>query len=163
MRASSILPLVAVVFAVFAATAGGAASDTSIRWGNAMTPKQEVPKPVLGGFHPLGEFVIFYDPDTRILTWILRFGSLTGPATAAHIHLGARGKAGPVLVPLCGPCKSPSAGSTKLSVSQGKKLLAAAGGKADGDAYVNLHTKKNPAGEIRGQLAFEAGHGCAPC
>lgn len=32
--------------------------------------------------------------------WKLSFSKLTGPATAAHIHLGGMGKAGNVVVPL---------------------------------------------------------------
>ena len=40
------------------------------------------------------------------LTWKLTFSGLSGAATAAHIHLGAMGKAGNVVVALCGPCKS---------------------------------------------------------
>ena len=38
------------------------------------------------------------------LTWKLTFAKLTGPATAAHIHLGGMGKAGNVVVAICGPC-----------------------------------------------------------
>ena len=37
---------------------------------------------------------------------------------AAHIHLGARAKSGPVLIPLCGPCKSPASGSAKLTPAE---------------------------------------------
>ena len=40
------------------------------------------------------------------LTWKLTFAKLTGAAAAAHIHIGKPGKAGNVMVALCGPCKS---------------------------------------------------------
>jgi hypothetical protein len=83
------------------------------------------------------------------LKWKLTYSKLTGPATAAHIHLGAKGKAGNVLVPLCGAapaCKSGLSGSVKLTAAMksafSKHLL-----------YVNVHTAKNPNGEIRGQLS----------
>lgn len=80
------------------------------------------------------------------LKWRLTFSGLTGPASAAHVHAGAMGKAGNVLVALCGPCRSGQSGTVKVSpmvVAEIKKHLA----------YVNVHTAKNPNGEIRGQLA----------
>ena len=80
------------------------------------------------------------------LTWTLSFGGLTGPVTATYLHFGPKGKSGTVLVALCDPCKSsPSRGTTKLSAATVKDVLA-------GNTYVNIHTFKNPRGEIRGQL-----------
>jgi hypothetical protein len=70
---------------------------------------------------------------------------LTGKAAAAHIHTGARGKSGPVIVPLCAPCKSGAKGQATVDASVVSALET-------GRTYVNVHTAKNPAGEIRGQL-----------
>jgi hypothetical protein len=81
-----------------------------------------------------------------VIAWKLTFGKLTGKAVAAHIHSGVRGKAGPVIVPLCAPCKSGRTGRATVSASVLAALEA-------GRAYVNVHTKRNPAGEIRGQVA----------
>jgi CHRD domain len=66
--------------------------------------------------------------------------------TAAHIHMGAAGANGPVIVPMVqsGDVFTFPAGS-KLSETQ----LAAY--KA-GNTYVNVHSAKNPGGEIRAQL-----------
>ena len=83
---------------------------------------------------------------TGVVAWKLTFGKLTGKAVAAHIHSGLRGKAGPVIVPLCAPCKSGRTG--RATVSE-----AVLGALEAGRAYVNVHTKRNPAGEIRGQVA----------
>ena len=80
------------------------------------------------------------------LTWKLTFKHLSGDATAAHIHMGARKVAGPVIVPLCTPCSSPVSGAATLTADQLKDLLA-------GKYYVNVHTVKNPGGEIRGQIS----------
>lgn len=78
-------------------------------------------------------------------SWKLIFGGLTGGATAAHIHKGRPGTAGAVLVPLCGPCKSGQTGSASISAATLKAMQT-------GAAYVNVHTAKNPGGEIRGQI-----------
>jgi hypothetical protein len=80
-----------------------------------------------------------------VLTWRLTFAKLSGRAIAAHIHSGARGKAGPVIVPLCAPCRSGARGRATVSESVLNALES-------GRTYVNVHTKKNAAGEIRGQL-----------
>jgi len=80
------------------------------------------------------------------LKWKLTYSNLTGPAVAAHIHLGARGKTGIAVVALCGPCKSPMTG-TANSVTDDVAALMMKGG-----AYVNVHTNKNAEGEIRGEI-----------
>ena len=81
-----------------------------------------------------------------MVAWRLTFSKLTGKAVAAHIHSGVRGKAGPVIVPLCAPCRNGARGRATVDASVLGALEA-------GRAYVNVHTRKNPAGEIRGQIA----------
>jgi hypothetical protein len=49
-------------------------------------------------------------------------------------------------VPLCAPCRSGARGTANVSATV---LSALEGGRT----YVNVHTKKNAAGEIRGQIA----------
>ena len=80
------------------------------------------------------------------LSYTLTFTHLSGPATAAHIHgPAARHVAAGVLVALCGPCTSPASGTVTLTQAQIEQLNA-------GKTYVNVHTSKNPNGEIRGQI-----------
>ena len=78
------------------------------------------------------------------MRWTLKFTGLTGVATAA-IHLGAVGSSGRIVVPLCVRCFVPLTGTSTLS----KPLLA---DLKSGNLYVNVETRKNPTGEIRGQL-----------
>ena len=82
---------------------------------------------------------------TGVITWRLTFSKLSGRAIAAHIPSGARGKAGPVIVPLCAPCRSGARGRATVAASVLDALES-------GGTYVNVHTKQNAAGEIRGQL-----------
>lgn len=83
--------------------------------------------------------------EGTMLTWRLTYRRLSGAATAAHIHVAPRGKPGPVIVPLCAPCASVETGTATLTAGQ-VTLLRKRG------LYVNVHTARNPAGEIRGQL-----------
>ena len=66
--------------------------------------------------------------------------------TMAHIHRGAKGTNGPVIVPLdkSGDTYSVPAGR-KLTSEQINDLKA-------GNLYVNVHTAKNKGGEVRAQL-----------
>ncbi len=85
---------------------------------------------------------------------------LSGPATAAHIHLGKVGASGPPVYSF--KIKHVAAGTLAQGyidltkeVSKGvsgdslKTLLA------NGSAYVNVHTAAHPAGEIRGQVELK--------
>ncbi|MEO8304520.1 MAG: CHRD domain-containing protein [Betaproteobacteria bacterium] len=66
--------------------------------------------------------------------------------TAAHIHIAAAGKNGPVIVPFTkdGDTYKAPAGA-KLNADQIKAFKA-------GELYVNVHSAANPGGELRGQL-----------
>lgn len=113
-----------------------------------LTSRQEVQRPTGRVNRARGTFTgtIARSGATTKLGWRLTFGRLTGRAVAAHIHVGARGTAGPVAIALCGPCRSGMRRQVTLSPSAVAALEA-------GRAYVNVHTAKNTAGEIRGQIA----------
>jgi CHRD domain len=81
-------------------------------------------------------------------------GAVSGSVTtagvagvAAHIHMGAIGTNGPVIVPL-----TKTAANT-WSVPEGKKLNdAQMKAYKAGDLYVNVHTAAHKGGEVRGQI-----------
>jgi hypothetical protein len=125
------------------AALAGAAGSLGDRFSASLNRRAEVPKPTGVSILATGRFTATLSGSK--LTWKLTFKRLTGQATAAHIHIGAKGKAGPVAVPLCGPCKSPVQGTAVLKAS----VISA---MKKGNAYVNVHTLKNAAGEIRGQI-----------
>ena len=80
-------------------------------------------------------------------------GTVTGsvttkdvPGTMAHIHLGARGKNGPVIVPL-------TKNGDSYSVPEGRKLTSSQlQAFKEGNLYVNVHSNKYKGGEVRAQL-----------
>jgi len=83
-------------------------------------------------------------------------GTVSGSVTttgvqgaAAHIHQGARGQNGPVIIPLTksGDTYAAPAGA-KLTDAQMQAFKA-------GNLYVNVHTGRNKGGEVRGQLQPE--------
>ena len=130
-----------------AALALGAAQGT-YKVSATLGAKAEVPAPAGVPAAAKGKFAGVYKENANgsaVLTWTLEFSGLSGPGTAAHIHMGKPGVAGPVIVPLCGPCKAMNGGKATIS----KAVIAAL---ESGKGYVNVHTAKNAAGEIRGQI-----------
>jgi hypothetical protein len=120
----------------------------SIPYAAPLRASAEVPKPngVAAGAGGVFTLTLTDKAGKYTAKWKLTFHNLTGKATAAHIHKGKPGKAGPVVVPLCGPCRSGQTGTAKIP----EAVVTAI---EKGGAYANVHTATNAAGEIRGQLA----------
>jgi CHRD domain len=134
-----------------AAGAAGRSEASAITLTSMLDAAQEVPQPTGNVAGARGTFLARAERTATgaSLTWRLAFTGLTGQAVAAHVHTGARGQAGPVSVPLCGPCTSPATGTVDIQAS----LVSAI---ESGNAYVNVHTQANASGEIRGQVAVVA-------
>jgi CHRD domain-containing protein len=118
-----------------------------------LQPSSEVPPNSTTGS---GSVTATFDPGTKVLTWNGTYSGTSGAVTAAHIHgpAAAGQNAGVVFwisqkAPGPGepapPFPSPFSGSATLSDAQASDLMA-------GLYYVNIHTKANPGGELRGQL-----------
>lgn len=92
-----------------------------------------------------GSGSLIVDPATRAATGSIVLTGMT--ATAAHIHLGAAGSNGPVIVPLSNTAGNVWAVSanTVLTSDQFKAYK-------QGNLYYNAHSVALPGGEIRGQI-----------
>lgn len=106
-----------------------------------MCGSQENPKNSSKGY---GAAMVSVDAGNRTAIYALMVDSLSGPATAAHIHTGAIGVNGGVKFPLAAP-NVYSTGA--FAVTAADVTLMESGGY-----YVNVHTAAIPGGEIRGQV-----------
>jgi len=96
-----------------------------------------------------------YEISGNELCYTLTVRDLTGAPVAAHIHIGARNVAGPVVVPLTTPPAATSSVTACITAVEGGAMTPAelAAIAANPSAYyVNVHTPTYPAGEVRGQL-----------
>lgn len=127
---------------------------TSPSYTARMTGAQETP-----ANNSKGSGTATFSIDGTKLHYSVSVKDLTGAPTAAHIHVGATGVAGPPVYTFAIKAGSGMSGtisegtvdlttdaSSGVSGDSLKKLLN------NGNAYVNVHTKNFPAGEIRGQV-----------
>jgi len=91
-----------------------------------------------------GSATVDIKPDRSVTASV----TVTGmQATASHIHEAAAGTNGPVIVPFT------KTGDNTFAAPEGAKLTEAQyEAYKQGKLYVNVHSAKNPAGEIRAQL-----------
>ena len=92
-----------------------------------------------------GKFVGTLNQETRLLKFTLTFSGIT--PNAGHIHSGAVGVNGPVIIPFPSLATSPYSYEVVLTTAQVDLLKT-------NMLYTNLHTPVYPGGEIRGQLAI---------
>jgi hypothetical protein len=96
----------------------------------------------------------------HMLKYTVNVKGLSGPATMAHIHVGAPGASGPPVYTFAinkvaagklaeGTIDLSMAASKTVSGDSLKVLLN------NGNAYINVHTAAHPGGEIRGQVVRE--------
>ena len=81
----------------------------------------------------------------RQVCFRLTYKGIQAP-NASHIHRGAKGEAGPVVVGLF-MGKADRAGCVKASAEVARAIA-----KRPRDFYVNIHNAKYPGGALRGQL-----------
>ena len=119
-------------------TSGGRVFTVALT-GNAETPAGDPVATGTGEFHLRGgQGQVCYQLAAKNLA----------PAVAAHIHRGAAGAAGPVVVPLT----TPGADGASRGCATAARSIVAAILAAPANYYANIHTAEFPGGAIRGQL-----------
>jgi hypothetical protein len=151
------LALAALAALALAGAASAARLDGADHGGRplstVLTGEQEV-DPVTGAVgvgdpDGSGTATITVNPGQEEVCWEISAEGITLPATAAHIHEGPAGTAGPVVVALTPPDASGfSSGCATLEREEAVDIL-----KNPEDYYVNVHTTDFPNGAIRGQLS----------
>ena len=161
---------VALVFIVFAG-AGGAGGNKTMVKADPLTGYQEA-TPAGVSSSGSGTFAATIDEDASppTISYTLTYSGLSSPATGAHIHFANRYDPGAIVAFLCGGIKPacPAGGGTVTgTITAADVLSVPSQGITAGDfdglvdviqagmAYVNVHTAKFPAGEIRGQINDE--------
>ena len=136
---------VTAVLAVAIAVPASAATKTIHA---TMSGKQEVPKADPDG---TGKATIKLNAAKHTVCYTITVSHIAGSA-AAHIHKGAKGSNGDVVVPLFAFASPSSKHKLTGCVKHQKRSVIKAIAAHPSRYYVNVHNVKYPAGAIRGQL-----------
>ncbi len=109
-----------------------------------LTGAAEVPGP--GDPDGSGHAIISLNQGQGEVCWHLQVADIAA-ATAAHIHVGAAGVAGGVVVPLSAPSSGEATGCRSADPALIKAIR-----QNPGNYYVNVHNAAFPPGALRGQL-----------
>lgn len=140
--------------------------ETPTQFTAALDDANERPNPVTTTTNATGSATFTVTANNEI-TYTVRVANTTSAVTACHIHAGEDDASGPVIVTLCNANPTTGAVTTETQIATGtirKGLNAQTVGSSpidiatlvrmivEGDAYVNVHTSNNGAGEVRGQI-----------
>ena len=118
-------------------------AGNTVRLGGKLSGASEVPAVTTDGS---GAAEVTLNKDNNLLKWKVTYSGLSGPARAGHFHgPAAAGANAGVILGFTGSVESPFQGEATVTPAQAADILA-------GKWYVNLHTAKNPGGEIRAQV-----------
>lgn len=137
------------------------ASAQVINLSTTLSGGEETPAPGLNT-GAVGTAEVAVDMASREVVVVLQLFNLPTGTTAGHIHAGARGTAGPVILDFNFP--TGRTGDMPITFRLGQAAFRARPEIGintlddamqtivGGNSYVNIHTTQYPAGEIRGQL-----------
>lgn len=148
-------PLLVTLAALGLVASSAWAARSEFDVASTLTWQQVVPRPSHPAKRATGSLSGNLDHQLRELSWKLVYRRLSGRPTRAEIHVGKLGRRGPLLLALCGPkvarartCRSGLKGTKIVSMPAVLTLEA-------GNTYVQLYTRRNPRGELRGQILIQ--------
>ncbi len=137
-------------FIIYSCKKDETTNDRIIKTGIPLTVDQERPFPT-GGPTGSGSVDIDYTKSSKMLMFTVKWNGLLDSVTAMHFHGPAvRDSIAAPVFAITGFSKAPTGsvqGMSTLTADQEAQLL-------NGKFYVNIHTKLNAKGEIRGQVEF---------
>lgn len=123
-------------------------------FGAVLTGSQEAPSPCpTAGF---GNATVSFDAARQNINVTVNVANLGSPITLSHIHEGAAGVAGPVVIGFVPP-NSFTNGTMTGTFAVPDAALVQRILTNPGNFYVNVHTAQCPGGAVRGQLAEISG------
>jgi CHRD domain-containing protein len=120
--------------------------------GAVLSSAQETPPCTASGF---GNATVTFDSARQNINVTITVSNLGSPITASHIHRGAVGVAGPVVIgftPAASFSNGTLTGTFAITSDLATEIL-----QNPGNFYVNVHTSACGGGAARGQLAFVSG------
>ena len=145
MKKITLLWTITTIVAVLALAS--IAADGGRQFTTTLTGAAEVPGP--GDPDGSGTATITLNHGQGTVCWEIQVTDIILPATAAHIHEGPVGVAGPVDVTLSAPdANGFASGCTSVDREEIKEII-----QHPEEYYVNVHTTDFPAGAVRGQLS----------
>lgn len=147
IRASFAWPLALAAGALL----GSSAQAQMTPFTTAIDQAQEVPPT---GSATTGFGFLVFNGFTNGLDFSINVSGFTSNEGAAHLHQGAVGISGPIIVAL--PLGLSISGLLPIPAGQVGNLLA-------GNTYTNFHTTNFPGGEVRGQVKVQPPTGVSSC
>ena len=143
---NSTLAVAAIALAGAAAAQGDNPGNDGAKVVAALTGTAEVPGP--GDADGAGLFEALVNPETERICYTITAGNIAA-ATSAHIHSGAEGEAGDVVLTLDTPDGDDDDSEDCQDIDSG---LAQSLIRDPSAYYVQIHTGDFPGGALRGQL-----------
>jgi hypothetical protein len=127
-----------------------AATSTSYTFNATLDAKHEVPRP-RDAVHATGSLTgkLILAGKKSSFTWRLKATGLSGRIRSAYLALGKPGHRGITILPLCNRCRATAHGAYIGPYVAKSTFIRPFRG---GGMYVNVTTRLNPEGEIRGQI-----------
>lgn len=139
LRISLLAMLPVLIFSMSSCSDEDSDDSGNVAFTAKLTGQQEVPP---NPSNAMGDATLTYNEATRTFNLVLTHNVTN--ASAAHIHKGEPGVAGPPVFPL-NTASPVNFSSAPLDSAQRADLFA-------GRYFVNVHSPSYPEGEIRGQL-----------